>query len=408
MWGNGKTAVRGGAGIYRSLLDTIDYRTDQTAPFNTAYTLKGATVSCLSVTPGQPLPSCATANVSPSNIQPDLKTPTVIQWSLRVEQQIAPHTSLTLGYVGSHSYHQLLSEDANEPVPAYLSDGSAYYPSGSKNANADLGNTTTWVSTGIGMYNGFTADLKRSFAQGLQFRASYTLSKNLDNGTAPNTSVSVNSPGYVMFPLRPKLDWGPAATDVRHMFAVNGTWELPFGPKRRFMRKAPRAARTVLADWAVSGIFNAMTGFPFTPQLGYNPTGNGDTRNPVRPNWNPDFNGKLYPRTPGLWFDPTAFAPPDTGTYGNVSRNSLTGPGSSELDLSAAKTAHLSERVGLQVRAEFFNILNHTNFSTPNPVVYTSAPADRPFTLDVSPTGGVITATSTTSRQIQFGVKLQF
>jgi len=242
----------------------------------------------------------------------------------------------------------------------------------------------------------------------VQFRANYTFAKNLDNGTAWNTSVSVNSPGFVMFPLQPKLDWGPAATDVRHLFVFNGTWELPFGPKRRFLKNGPKAANALLANWALSGIFNAMTGFPFTPQLGYNPTGNGDTRNPVRPNWNPDFHGDLYPHTAGKWFDPTAFAPPATGTYGNVSRNSLTGPGSSELDFSAAKAAHLTEHLGLQFRAEFFNILNQTNLSTPNPVVYATAPADTPFTLDVSPTGGVITATATTSRQIQFGAKLQF
>jgi len=408
VWGNGKTAVRGGAGIYRSLLDTIDYRTDSTEPYNTIYTLKNAKVSCLTITPGQAFPSCATASVSPSNIQPDAKTPTVIQWSLRVEQQIAPQTSLTLGYLGSHSYHQILSEDANEPVPTFLTDGSAYYPSGSTNVNPNLANTITWVSSGVGMYNAFTADLRRSFAKGVQFRANYTFAKNLDNGTAWNTSVSVNSPGFVMFPLRPKLDWGPAATDIRHLFVFNGTWELPFGPKRRFLKDGPRAANALLANWAVSGIFNAMTGFPFTPQLGYNPTGNGDTRNPVRPNWNPDFHGKLYPRSAGKWFDPAAFAPPATGTYGNVSRNSLVGPGSSELDISAAKTAHLTERLGLQFRAEFFNVLNQTNLSTPNPVVYATAPTDTPFTLDISPTGGVITATATTSRQIQFGAKLQF
>jgi len=402
VWGNGKTAVRGGAGIYRSLLDTIDYRTDQTAPFNTAYTLKGATVSCLNITPGQPLPACATANISPSNIMPDLQTPTAIEWSLRVEQEVAPRTALTLGYLGSHSYHQILSEDANEPVPTFLPDGSAYYPPGAKNVNPDFANTTTWVTSGIGMYNAFTADLKRSFSQGVQFRANYTYSKNLDNGSAQNTSVSINSPGYVMFPLRPKLDWGPSASDVRQVFALNGTWELPVGPKHRFMSNAPKTANTLFADWSVSGILNLLTGFPFTPQLGYNPTGNGDTRNPVRPNWNPDFHSKLYPGTPQQWFDPNAFLPPATGTFGNVSRNSLVGPGSKELDLSAVKTAHLSDRLGLQFRAEFFNILNHTNFTTPNPLVYSSA------TAGISPTAGVITGTATTSRQIQFGAKLQF
>ena len=400
VFGNGKTAVRGGGGFYYSLLDTIDYRLDQTAPYNTAYALKNVKVSDLKITPGQPLSSSSL--ISPSNVQPDIKTPTVIQWSLRVEQQIAPQTALTVAYIGSHSYHQILSEDLNEPVPTWLADGSAYYPSGSKNANPNLANTTSWVSHGIGMYNALTVDVKKSFSSGFQFRGNYTWAKNLDNGTAWNTSVSVNTPAFVMFPLREKLDWGPAATDLRNIFAFNGTYELPFGPKRRFMNHASAVGNVLAADWAVSAIVGVQSGFAFTPQLGYNPTGNGDTRNPVRPNWNPDFSGKLYPRTVKQWFDPSAFLPPDTGTYGNVSRNPLVGPGESEFDLSAAKTEHITERFGLQFRAEFFNILNHTNLGIPNPVVYSSA------TSGISPTAGVITATSTTSRQIQFGAKLQF
>ena len=145
-----------------------------------------------------------------------------------------------------------------------------------------------------------------------------------------------------------------------------------------------------------------QSGFPFSPQLGYNPTGSGDSRNPVRPNWNPDFKGNLYPRAVSQYFDPAAFLPPATGTLGNVSRDALTGPGLSEIDFSATKNSRITERLGLQFRAEFFNILNHTNFLTPNEVVYTSA------TSGISPTAGVVTATSTTSRQIQFGAKLQF
>ena len=78
------------------------------------------------------------------------------------------------------------------------------------------------------------------------------------------------------------------------------------------------------------------------------------------------------------------------------------GPGTATVDFSATKNAHFTERVGLQFRAEFFNVLNHTNFLTPNPVVYASA------TSGISPTAGLVTATSTSSRQIQFGAKLSF
>jgi hypothetical protein len=258
------------------------------------------------------------------------------------------------------------------------------------------------VSQGVGSYHSLVVDVRRSFASGFQFRGNYTFSKNLDDGSAWNTSVSGNTPAFVEFPLDPKLDWGPAATDVRQLGSINGSYELPFGANRRFLDHAGKPVNFIVGGWTASGIVTAQTGFPFSPQLGYNPTGNGDTRNPVRPNWNPNFSGTLYPRTPSQYFNPAAFLPPATGTYGNVSRDSLTGPGLTEVDFSATRNAHLTERLGLQFRAEFFNILNHTNFLTPNEVVYTSA------TSGISPTAGVITATSTTSRQIQFGAKLQF
>ncbi|MDR3741365.1 MAG: carboxypeptidase-like regulatory domain-containing protein [Terracidiphilus sp.] len=398
--GNGKTAVRAGAGLYHGLLDTLDYRLDQTAPFNTAITLSNVPVSSLNITPGATPPSGS--KVSPSNVQPDIATPAVITWSLRVEQQIASHTALTVGYVGSHSYHQILSEDMNEPVPVFNSDGSAYYPSGSKNANPALANTTSWVSQGVGAYHSLIVDLRRSFASGLQLRGNYTYARNLDDGSAWNTSVSGNTPAFVSFPLRPKWDWGPAATDVRHAASANGSYALPFGKGHRLLANAATPIRVAASDWTVSAILNIQSGFPFTPQLGYNPTGNGDTRNPVRPNWNTDFSGTLYPHKVAQYFNPEAFSKPATGTFGNVSRNALTGPGMFELDLSAKRETHLADRLILQLRAEVFNALNRANFQTPSEVVYTSA------TAGISPTAGVITSTTTTSRQIQLGAKLLF
>ena len=409
VWGSGKTAIRGGFGLYHSLLDTLDYRLDQTAPFNTAESIKNIAVSKLAFTPGTPPP--AGTLVSPSNVQPDIATPAVPTWSLRIEQQIAPRTSLTVGYVGSHSYHQILSEDENEPVPTYLANGSPYYPTGAQNANPDLANSTSWVSQGVAFYNALEVDVRRSFANGFQFRGNYTYSKNLDDGSAWNTSVSGNTPAFVEFPLNPKLDWGPAATDVRNAASINGSYELPVGPNHRFLNHASSLVNLATAGWTVSGILSLQSGFPFSPQLGYNPTGNGDTRNPVRPDWNTAFSGKLYPRTAKQYFNPDAFLAPATGTYGNVSRDALTGPGLSELDFSAAKTSTITERIHLQFRAEFFNILNHTNLSTPNEVVYASAPSAVIATSTpsgISPTAGLVTATSTTSRQIQFGAKLQF
>jgi hypothetical protein len=179
---------------------------------------------------------------------------------------------------------------------------------------------------------------------------------------------------------------------------INATYDLPFG--RHDDGAGSTWTKKLFGDWQLSGIETVQSGLPFTPQLSYNPSNDGDTRNPVRPSLNPNFTGPVILGTPGLYFNPNAFIQPLVGTYGNAGRNTLTGPNLVETDLSVAKRLTFSERLHLQFRAEFFNILNHTNFNTPNPVVYTAA------TGGPSPTAGVITSTATTSRQIQLGLKL--
>jgi hypothetical protein len=405
----GGTVVHAGFGIYRALLDSLDYRLDQNAPFNTTQSIKNIAVSKLNFVPGQPAP--AGSLISPSGIQPDAYTPTLLSWSLNIEQQIAPGTSLTLGYVGSHGYHQILSEDVNEPIPTIcpaspcpsnLAAGSVYYPKGAPYANPNLANSTTWISEGVSSYHGLIVDVNRRFNNGLQFRGVYTFSKNLDNGTAWNSSVGANAPGFVMYPAEPQLDYGPANTDVRHLAVINGTYELPFGQGKPLFSSLSSWNERLVSGWSTSAIVSVQSGLPFTPQLGFNPSNNGDSRNPVRPSVNPDFRGKVIEGGPSQYFNPEAFVVPFAGTYGNLGRNTLNGPGLSELDLSLRKNTAISERVNLQFRSEFFNVLNHTNFGTPNTVVYSSA------STTPSPTAGVITTTATTSRQIQFGLKLLF
>ena len=179
----------------------------------------------------------------------------MLSWSLRIEQQIAPHTSLTVGYVGSHSYHQILSEDMNEPVPTYLAGRLGLLSQRAPRMRIPaLANSTSWVSQGVGLYNALEVDVRRSFANGFQFRGNYTWSKNLDDGSAWNTSVSGNTPAFVEFPLDPKLDWGPAATDVRNAASINGSYELPFGPQHRFLNHASKPVDFLADGWTVSTI----------------------------------------------------------------------------------------------------------------------------------------------------------
>jgi hypothetical protein len=405
---SGKTAIRAGVGLHRSLLDNLDYRFDQAAPFNTTLAYSGVPVS--NPTGG------AAGLISPSNVQPDIDTPGVVSYSLKLEQQIAPSTTLTVSYIGSHGFHQILSGDQNEPAFTTLSNGTIYYPTIVK-ANPLVANTTSWFSTGISNYNGLEIDLRRSFSHGVQLRTNYTFSKNLDNGSAWNTSVSANTPAFVEVPSKPELDYGPAATDVRHIFTLNGSYELPVGHGKSLFANLNAPTEKLISGWSLSTIANLQTGFPFTPQLGYNPTGSGDTRNPVRPDINRSFTGTLINKGTTTsratqFFNPAAFQAPAYGTVGNLGRDTLTGPGFADWDLSLLKTTQITESTRLQFRAEFFNVLNHTSLLTPNAVIYSSGPTQGAASAQTaaavaSPTAGVVTSAAT-SRQIQLGLKLLF
>jgi Carboxypeptidase regulatory-like domain len=392
------TVVRGGFGLYYALLDNLSYRLDQNGPFNTVLAVKNVAFS--SITPGT---TYSGAKVIPSGVQPDVRTPAVESWTFKIEQEISSGTSLSVGYIGSHGYHGLLSVDANlpaptvcpaSPCPAGYPNGAIYYPLNSPLQNRDVWNTTHWFSEGISSYHGLEVDVNRRFGKSLQFRGAYTYSKALDDGDNMNTSVATNSPAFVANPFNPKADYGRASFDIRHSAVIHATYDLPFG------RGKGGLLEHFIGDWQISGIETLQSGLPFTPQLSYNPSNDGDTRNPVRPSINPNFRGQLILGGPNQYFDPAAFIQPLPGTYGNAGRNILQGPHLYQTDLSLAKKFAFTERLAMQFRAEFFNLFNHTNFNTPNPVVYAAA------TGGPSPTAGVITSTATTSRQVQLGLKL--
>jgi len=143
-----------------------------------------------------------------------------------------------------------------------------------------------------------------------------------------------------------------------------------------------------------------LTGFPFTPLLGSNRSGDGNTRNPDRPNLNPSFTGPVILGKQTQWFNPSAFVVPTVGTYGSLGRGTYNGPGLADVDMSLFKNTALSERVKLQFRAEFFNLLNRANLGTPNATAFSGT--------SISASAGLITTLATTPRQIQFGLKLIF
>ena len=421
-----KTAVRAGFGMYNDLQDALGYRTDQNAPFNPTYSIALLSVSSLPINPTAPVPP--SAKLVPGGVQPDMRTPTLISWSLHLDQEVAPNTVLTLGYVGSHGYHELIGIDANEPTPVIcpatpcpavypstfpsplagtpVPAGSYYIPLGTPKANPALANTWTWFSEGTSSYSALQVDLRRRFSEGFSLRGAYTWSKTLDDGDSLNQTTAGNAPGLVANPFNLHADKGPATYDVRNIGVINALYNLPFGRGRQFAKNLSGWSDTLVSGWSVSSIVTAQAGFPFTPQLSYNPSNNGDTRNPVRPFLNPNFRGSVISGNPGQWFKPNAFlAPPaNSGFYGNVPRDAYGGPGLATWDFSALKETRIRENLNLQFRAEIFNLLNRANFNTPNLIVFTPPTAANPTGL--SGTAGTITSTSTTSRQVQFALKV--
>jgi hypothetical protein len=418
-FGKGKTAVRAGFGIYYSLIDNLSFLLNSLPPYNGSPTFTGALSNVLPITAGQqPPPACtpgaAASSCSifaPQGIEPAAKTPAVNEWNLAVEQQVGSNTVVRIGYVGSFGYHGLLSIDPNTILPQTCTDaagcrggtvpqGARYIPvvpappapATTARLNPFLGAGFFWYTEGNSRYNALQIDVNRRLSQRLQVRANYTWAKNLDMNSALTIAQAQNQPQMVYDRTDLHRDWGPSALTPTSQASISGHFDLPFGSN-----DAKGAAR-LISGWQLNGITSLLSGFPFTPLLGSNRSGDGNTRNPDRPNWNPSFSGPVLLRKQAQWFDPSAFLLPNAGAFGSVGRGVLRGPSLADVDLSLLKNTSLSEHVGLQFRAEFFNAFNHVNLGPPNTTLFSGT--------SISPAAGLISTLATDSRRVQLGLKV--
>ena len=441
--GTGSWAVRTGFGIYNDLQDNLAHRLNSDPPFNARISLTAPLLSFIPLPAAQPAPSCSPTQGLPCSLfmvgglDPAMHTPTIQQWSFTVERELTRSLMLQAGYIGSQSYHLSNSMDANEWQPQVCQNaagcpsggigtagtapqGATYQPirpartpTNSQLPNQYLVNTFSWWYSNVSSYEAGTLSLVGRASHGLSFKANYTFGKVMDLNSAISGSNGTNEPMTILDRFNLKLNKGIAAYNIRHQFNTSYSYELPFGAGKHWVSGATGIKDKLISGWQWNGIFTVQSGFPFTPQVGSNRSGTGDTFNPDVPNVNPAFNGKVilgvdgFKKT-GRYYDPSAFLLPASGTYGNVSRGSLIGPGLFSIDTSFFKNMKISERLNLRFQAEAFNILNHANFKTPNTIVFSGTA--------YSPTAGVISgsgvsnalATATTSRQIQFALKLMF
>jgi hypothetical protein len=426
VFGNGRTAVRTGFGVYYSLIDDLAFLLNSLPPYNGSVSYNNVPLaSVLPVIPGvSPPPSCGPGipqpctTFAPQGVQPDAKTQAVEEWNFTLEQQLDRNTVLRLAYVGSHGYHGLLSIDPNS-IPAQVCSSaggctaggtpgtarstvpqSAQYIPIASRPNPYLGAGFFWYTEGNSSYNALQVDVMRRLTKGLEFRANYTWSKNLDMNSGLTGAQAQNQAQMIMDRNDLPRDWGLAALNITSQASVSGHYELPFGQEKRWLNRGGGLAGKLAGGWQLNAIATLLSGFPFTPQVGSNRSGDGDTRNPDRPSLNPSFTGPVVLGSPNQWFNPNAFVLPAAGTWGTLGRGTFAGPGLADVDVSLFKNTPVADRVALQFRAEFFNTLNHANFGPPNATVFSSGA--------VNASAGLITTTATTSRQTQFGLKLIF
>ena len=351
------TVIRAGFGMYNDLQDALGYRTDQNAPFNPTYSLPNLAVSSLPIVPSAAVP--AGAKLSPGGVQPNLQTPTLVSWSFRIQHQITANTALNVGYIGSNGYHEILGIDTNEPIPVIcpaspcpanypstfpvglagtpVPAGTYYVPTATR-PNANLVNSWTYFSEADSSYNALQVDINHRFSSGFSLRGVYTWSKTIDDGDSLNATTSGGEPALASNPFNLRADRGLANFDVRNVAVISASYAIPFGPGMRF-DTGTSGIQQAATGWTVTSIVTLQGGFPFTPQLSYNPSNNGDTKNPVRPFVNPAFSGPVILGSPNQWFNPNAFlAPPNaSGFYGNLGRDTLAGPGLATWDFPVLK-----------------------------------------------------------------------
>ncbi len=429
--GTGSWAVRAGFGIHNDLQDNLANRTYANPPFNAREQLTGSLLSLIPLQKTAVLPPTCGPSVpqpcsiySPAGVDPNMFTPTIQQWNLTVERSITKDIMIQVGYVGSQSYHTPLSVNANTAYPqvcqnpqgcdsggttlqgtvprppyARVPQGTTYMAPGTR-PNPYVGNGVTWFDQGTSSYHSLNVSLVKRASHGITFKTNYTYGKVIDLNSAILAPSAGNEPPDVFSPYNLRLNRGVASYSLQHQFNGNFSYQMPFGNGQRFGNGASGVVDHLIGGWQWNGIVNAQGGFPFTPLAGSNISGTGDANQSDVPNWNPDFKGPVILGKPDQWFDPRAFVVPTPGTFGNVSRGSLRGPGLVSFDTSLFKRIKINETLNLQFRAEAFNVFNHANFSYPNQIIFSGN--------NYSSSAGVISTTATSSRQLQFALKLMF
>jgi hypothetical protein len=477
VFGNGKTAVRSGFGIYYDVGNigtTLKQDSIGNPPFAGLTDIFSAGTTHVDI----PLTSAilnTQSNITPQFVDYHSKSPYMIQYNLSIQQQLPWGVGLGLAYVGNRGVHLFTIRDSNpiiptstgpcgDPASLCVNGVVQFWDTGSPNyhpINPNMPSTINIATSADSSYNGLQVVLNKRISRGLEFQVAYTYSKVLDDtqGQA-NVADCFTSFGLQgTDPLTPSVDRGPACFDSTHNFEASVVYHLPA------MGSANGILSKVTNGWWFSSIVSKQSGYPVTPLVFVNRSNSGVlqgqsdwvnentpallaahpcTSTPGHPAANPasDTNPCAYVPIPfdknkvvtgniNQWFNPAMFSmapefpspaseqsqpqcPCTIGQLGNVGRNTLRGPGSSNWNFSLVKDTKLKflgEGGAVQFRAEFFNVLNHPTFKFGflAPIIFVGAPSDMgPFSESPRSTNSQIRTTDGDPRQIQFAIKVLF
>lgn len=418
---NGKTSIRGGIGLYDVLplpYEFLIISSNADAPFS-ANTSIAAGSDANKNLQQQDFPTGgynkAVANFLPgsltdqrvSYVQPNPSRSYVTEWNLSVQREIVPHVITTLSYVGSRGNHLPFRTDDSDIVLPQKTAAGYLWPSpvgSGTTLNPNVGRIDRLDWTAASSYHALQASTKMTPVHGLQLQASYTWGKSIDTSSATiGGDQYTNSPSSLPVWFDPKTRRGVSDFNLGQNLVINGTWQLPG------MHSFSGPAAWALNGWQLGGILSVSSGAPFSLLMSGDPLGMNNTDPfdyPSRVS-GPGCSSLVNPGQPMNYVKLPCFAAPNPITLlGNAGRNTLTGPGLVNTDFSIFKNNRIpgiSETFNIQFRAEFFNVFNRSNFGPPidNNVI---------FNPDGTVVGGAgqVDTTATTSRQIQFGLKVIF
>jgi Carboxypeptidase regulatory-like domain len=358
----------------------------------------------------QPVADCSTT-LSPNGVDPNYRTPYLTEWSLGVQQGLTKNMFFESTYFGSKGTKLPFIIDENQAPPNTLSTSDAQ----ATRPFPDFLSIYYYTTNLNSEYQSWQNKLQQNFSNGVSFLLAYTWGKSIDGGDVIGTYTAASSgSGLPQDSANQRGDRGLSDFDVRHRIVFSPVVQLPFGAGKPYLNSGWGAR--LAGDWQISGIYTYQTGRPFSVFNSAASNNSGSFANVDRPDVIPGQNPNAHfdavagtkTKNPTEWFNIHAFSIAPPGEFGDEGRNTITGPGYDEVDITLARVFSITERVRAQFRAEAFNLANHPNFF--NPAAQSNEfPSSSVGQLPATYTGsfGSITQ-SNNPRELQFSLRISF